>query len=457
MDLISVTCPVCQKPLQFPADKAGSKANCPECGSALTIPTPNRGIDDEDGGAYAVLDVIVERKALPTEKKKEKSVLDPSLRKKKKLQDADKWNLVRGGLTVMSMAAIAWGAIYALQMLVVLLGCYFGQSEMNSTRVRVLFDINTEEELDPPKQGVQNRSAFVLALLYGTENVKTYRTVQILLAILSIFPMVLFVIGYVAASKPPRRYGMRGQIKALMILALVNAFIVVFFRVVPLMTDKVKWGPLPYIVPELPLLNANEERFTPLHVTWMRNGYLEILTTIVFICIQWAEYVVAGAFIYTMGFTIKDEQTRDAGKSLVYVALGTAFLFIVYHLASLAGCSVLLIAVLRLVYIGVVVAQLGFISYYVSVLNQARTTLDKRMEGLTEEELEYKDDDDEDDDDDDDDDDDEEDSPARKPKPKPSRGGSAAKRRRQRDDDDDDDDDEDDRKKRKRKGQGRRR
>lgn len=430
MDSISLTCPTCQESLQFPPDKAGSKGHCSKCGSAVSIPTPNRGIDEEDGGAYGLVDVVVEKKALPIERKKDKSVLDPSLRKKKKLQDADKWNVVRGGLTVMSMAAAAWGLVYALQMGVVLLGCY-RETEYNPPRVRVLFNITKEDDLEPEAKRFFNRNRFVLSLLYGTDYLTYFRTAQILLALLSIFPVVLFIMGYIACSKPPRRFGMRGQIRALWILAIVNAVIVLLFRVLPL-SGIFAWGPLPYMIPELPMINANAERMTPLHVMWMRLPYLEEVLTMIFICCQFAEFALGGVFIYTMGFTIKDEEIRDAGVGLVHLSLGTALAFIVYHLFSLCGCSVVLINVLRIIYLFAVGGQFYLIYSYMSVLNQARATLDKRMEGMTEEELEFKDEDDEyedddDDDEDDEDEDDEEDEDRKK------------KRRRPRYDDDEDD------------------
>src|SRR5262245_44495471 len=39
---IEFQCPVCQKVLKTADDKAGVRANCPGCGEALTVPTPDR-------------------------------------------------------------------------------------------------------------------------------------------------------------------------------------------------------------------------------------------------------------------------------------------------------------------------------------------------------------------------------------------------------------------------------
>ena len=81
MDSISLNCPACKKSLQFPPDKAGSKEECEHCGARCPIPqAAPPGGDDEDGGTYGLMEVIVEKKEIPVETKpEEKKALDPSL------------------------------------------------------------------------------------------------------------------------------------------------------------------------------------------------------------------------------------------------------------------------------------------------------------------------------------------------------------------------------------------
>ena len=382
MDSISLSCPNCKEPLKFPAAQAGGKGDCVKCGARVAIPAAPAD-DEDEGGAYGILNVIEEKKVVPVEKKKEKKTIDPSLRRKKKIQDADKWNLVRGGLTIMSTAAAAWAIILGLQMVVVLIGCT-RESEYNPPRLQVLLGVKNEDDIEKVTEQ-PNRILFALSLIYGAESVRTFQVVQIILALASIFPVVLFLMGYFAASRPPKRFGMRGQVKAMMILAIVNVTILVLFRILP-MSQAIRYAPLPYLVPELPLLNANSERYMPIHVIWMYVPFMDVLLTIVFICCQFAECTMGGVFIYTIGYTIKDEETKNAGIGLIQLAMGAAFAYIVYHLASLCGCSEVLVSVLRVMYLGAVSATFGFILLYMKTLSRTKAILDDKMADMTAEE-----------------------------------------------------------------------
>jgi hypothetical protein len=275
--------------------------------------------------------------------------------------------------------------------------------------------------------------------------------------------------GYFACSRSPNRFGMHGQVKAMTILAFVNAGILLIFKTLPL-TTLMPYTPLPYFVPELATLTANVDRFTPIPIFWTQFAYFDYLLTFLFIGAKTAECTLGGIFIYTVGFTVKDEELRDAGASQAQLAMGAGFAFIVYHLFSLCGASNVLVDWLRFCYLMAVGFQFFFIIRYMLVINQARASLDKKMEDMTEDELQWKD---EDDPWDDDDDEDEEEEEYRKTKKKYSRkrdedngaidGAASKKGKRKRDDDedgergkrkrkrDDDDDEEDDGERGKRK------
>ncbi len=258
----------------------------------------------------------------------------------------------------MSTACVAWGVIYALQMAIVLYGCT-RPAEFNPARLKVLLGINKIDDIDPGVKLGLDRPRFALALLYGTEYLTAFRSVQALLTLVSIFPVVLFVLGYFACSRSPNRFGMHEQVKAMTILAFVNTGILFIFKFLPL-TPLMPYTPLSYFVPELATLSANEERMVPIPVFWTQLPFLDMFLTLVFTAAKFAEYTLGGIFIYTMGFTIKDEQLRDAGIGLVHLAMGTGFAFIVYHLFSLCGSSGMLIDVLRFVYLAAVARSVLF-------------------------------------------------------------------------------------------------
>ncbi len=125
----------------------------------------------------------------------------------------------------------------------------------------------------------------------------------------------------------------------------------------------------------------------------------------------------------------------DAGAYSVNFALGTAFVLVSYHLVTLAGTSDVLMSLLRIIYFGGVAAQLFFLYYYMTIINQTRAALNKLMADMTPEELELNDDDDEVRDESEYEDDDDEDAEEEE-----ERNRKKSKRRKRDDDDEDEDD-----------------
>ena len=92
MDSISLSCPNCKEPLKFPAAQAGGKGDCVKCGAQVAIPAAPAD-DEDEGGAYGILNVIEEKKVVPVEKKKEKKTIDPvcAARRRSRTRTSGTW------------------------------------------------------------------------------------------------------------------------------------------------------------------------------------------------------------------------------------------------------------------------------------------------------------------------------------------------------------------------------
>ena len=132
--------------------------------------------------------------------------------------------------------------------------------------------------------------------------------------------------------------------------------------------------------------------------------------------------------------------------------MGAAFAYIVYHLASLCGCSEVLVSVLRAHVSRRRLGHFGFILLYMKTLSRTKAILDDKMADMTAEELEYKEEDDvPDDEEEDEEDDDKKKKKKSKPEVDEDDEGEGDKKKKKRKRDDDDDEDEEARPKKRKK------
>ena len=479
MDSISLKCSECDQLMKFPASRAGKKARCTKCGAEFTIPSeeaapppspppPKKNDDDDDEGdgskTYDLVTPPEEKKKLAQEKKEAEKPKHVIEKKKKKLQNVKKWMIVQKGLALMFTGAGLWGIIFAVHVLILLLAST-QDKEYNVLRNVLYFDLgqgnpnNLDDDENPLKKPAMPDSGppanpettysgqFLLGLVAGQSLVVLTRTLLIVLTLATLGKIAIFVMSYLVLLASPPRFGAKGQAKALIFMALVNASIVVLFRLLPLLSGFLIITP--FYSPEIPMVAANAEREVPLHVFYCGWPALEMIATLLFVCSLATESVLAAIYLHTVGLSLKEEGLRESASSLVNNGLGAGFVLICYYLLSMTGTSDVLISLLQLTFLLGTGLQALFLVRFIMLLNKTRDVLKKRIEERDREADDKEDEDDEDDDydddddDDDDDDEDDDDEPVRKKKKKKSRA---------RDDDDDEPDDDDDRpRKRKRR------
>jgi hypothetical protein len=407
MEPISFRCSACQQPLKFPAERAGRKAKCTRCGAEQIVPEksasektepekpaspppppPPSGDDDEEEGGkhYAVVTdpTTEEKKKLPPGKKKKDKAKAAIKKRKKSLVDADQWGIVRHGLLLMSIGAGLWLTIFCLQGLFILIGSAEGP-EYNTLRTELI-----GEETTPPGAGTMgnlDKLRFSLGLIAGSNNLSLFRFMYIVLSFMTLVQMAFFLMGYFTCLVVPPRFGTRGQVITMICLGIFNLLAMIGFRLLPLL-GIVPYALIPYLVPEIPLIQANMERALPLHVFWSAAPFWEMLLTFTLLGCQYLEYNMGPVFIRSIGLSIKEEPVQDRAMGLLQLGFGAMFALLCYHIVSVCGTSDVIISVIRLNYLAWTGFLILFIVRYMLQLNATRQIIDKLVKGEIEEEEE---------------------------------------------------------------------
>jgi hypothetical protein len=258
---------------------------------------------------------------------------------------------------------------------------------------------------------VPDMPAFMLGLVTGMSYQGIGKVFYILAAVLALFQIVIVMAGCGVCLKIPDRYGSQGQLKALLAFGTLNFFIILIFKLLPAL-GVINYFLVPYTLPEVSLVDANIDRDPPIWVFWSGAPFWEMILTVILLCSFYAQPVLIGIFIWSIGMALREGPVIEKGQGAVILAFGIAFGLLSFHLLSMTGTSGVALGVLRVLY-GV---WTGFTILLLirlpAALQATRAILQKYLDGA-----EMKDEDDE-----------EEDKPRRKRK---------AKRARDEDDDDD--------------------
>jgi hypothetical protein len=424
MGLITFRCTSCKVGLKVGADKAGRKIKCSKCGTVLTIPaaepdddppppapqvTPASADDDDDKSAYSLIqspsnEAPAETEAKP--KKDDKKKPPPIKRKFKSLPDPDLWEKVKAGLQIMMIGGYLWaGSVLLMTIFIVL--CITGEAEEYGGVL-----VNAMGQENAPDLPV-----FMLDLVVGTGNHGTAKTLYILASVLIVFQFVLLLAGAGICLKVPDRFGMHGQLKALLGVSAVNLFVYLIFKLLPILGIS-GYLPVPFAMPEVSLVDANINRSLPLWVFWSPSPFWEMFLTMIFLFLFYAAPVLIGVFLWSIGMSLKEDPISRLGQGIVNLSLGIGFTLLAFQLLSMAGTSGVAIGLLRVVYGGWLGFTILLLFRLPMALQTTRAMLQKYLDGA-----ELKDDDDEEEDEEEED------------KPKPKR-----KAKRPRDEDDDSDD-----------------
>ena len=412
MDAITVRCNMCKHAMTFSADKAGKRAKCKKCDAINVIepakepekkkkkseddappadaiaeadpkPAPS-DLDAAEGsyGVYTDPELEKRKKELAKEmerdrKKKDKKVLPKVTRKVRAIADKESWAKVRFGLIFLLVGTILWGLAHILQGSYVLVGTA-EKSEFAELVVRNL-EVRGDEEF-PARGRVWDldRVNIYLGMISG-RNFLTYARVCLIVAsLLHVLQAACWGVGYLMFLPVPRRFGMFGQAICMVGLAVLNFLFMVGFKLLPALGVH-GYVLIPYVTPEICMVEYNAERIVPIHVMWMGAPFWESMLNMFVRLSMYMEPMFACIFIWSAGKAIKDETVTEGGRSLTRMIFGTAFVHLTFTLIAMCGASPVLVMVLRVIYVLWYFFVLLYVIQYILLLLKTFSVLGEKI------------------------------------------------------------------------------
>ena len=348
-------------------------------------PAPKDDEQDDIKSYGLIVEPQVPEQAGDESKPKKAQEKLPALKRKlKTLSDLDLWEKVRTGLQVIMVGVNIWAGALLFAVLIVVFGIINGPEYSEVLEIAMTVKVNTPagEVLAP------DMPAFMLGLVTGTSFQGIGKVFYILAAVLTLFQIIIMMAGYGIASSCPDRVGMPGQIKALLALGGLNFFVVLIFKLLPAL-GIMSYVMVPYAIPEVAMVDANIGRDPPIWVAWSNAPFWEMIVTVLFLCLYYAQPVLVGVFIWSIGITLRRDPVIAHGQAVVNLSFGIAFGLVAYQLLSMAGTSGVALGVLRILYVLCVGFTIILLIRLPMALQSARVILQKYLEGA-----EFKDEDD---------------------------------------------------------------
>jgi hypothetical protein len=359
MATITFRCSSCQQALKVGADKAGKKAKCTKCGTALTVPAadepapaappaPNKLDEDDDGPLTYALKDQEEKKPQEEEgeKKPGQNLEGPGRRiakKQAKIADGREWRKAAFGMQLIAGGLALWLGAFLLGKLPIVIGVMAGPEFAEPTDERLVTSTNTKD-LD------LNLPDFAYGVIAGNGAGTAMLWVARLSQLVYLFMYFLLMTGYVICLQVPDRYGTRFQVLVLLALAGANAFFGLIFKLLPLL-GLWEWTILPLVAPEVAMVTMNQERLESLLNFWSPVPALDIPIAVVVTFLFYLEPVMIAVFIRGCALSMKVNELEQTSHSLIQMGLGVAFINLSWLLCANCGTSVVLLGVLRVLYL----------------------------------------------------------------------------------------------------------
>jgi hypothetical protein len=392
---------MCKHAMKFSAEKAGKRAKCPKCDAIVLVeaeaetpkeaePAPDvaaapvvKAVDEEDDStaAYGVfadpeLEEIKRKRQEESEgrKKKERKKLPKMLRKMKAIPDAESWNKVRIGLLFTFIGVCIWIFTHLGQGSYVVLGKVEFPEYANTVAENLEVRGGDEDFPEPGHFWDVDEVNLYLGMIAGRD-VRGYARVMLTLAsVFYLLQALAWGIGSAISLSVPRRYGTLGQLITSMVLAFFNFFIMVFFKLLPVL-GVLSYVMIPFVTPELVILEYNMERSLPIHVLWSAAPFWENFLNLIFKFLFYLQPTLGCVFLWSVGMAIKNENIEQRAKGLTQMSLGTFFILFCFHMLSLCGSSPVLVNVLRVFYWVWFCFLFLFMLQYASVILKCRAVL----------------------------------------------------------------------------------
>src|SRR6266542_1841179 len=367
MEPITFRCTACNQVLKVSADKAGRQVKCNKCGAAVTVPAPEvaapkpaptpakaQADDEEEGGTYAIKDVIVKPPPEETKKRskdedeeededeydeddedaRQKLQLMPKIEgpgrqaaaRRRSLLEPEKWLKVRRGIFLVSCGIWTLLGALVLRQVPLIIGL-FQAPEYAALAMRYQDPSFAASVLGgrAAEDVALSRAEFLIALTTGSDSVQAGLWLARAAQFFVLVGGVVLLIGYFICLPVPQRFGTRGLVHSLIVLGSVNLIFGIVFKLLPYF-GVMDYVIIPVAVPEVGLVNANLGRMTPLNLFHSPLPFLDFALAPFILGAYYAEPILFCLFLRAVSLSMKDEVFEEQTKSLVRLGLGTGFI-----------------------------------------------------------------------------------------------------------------------------------
>jgi predicted Zn finger-like uncharacterized protein len=342
------TAPQSAPPASTPR-KAGHK---PALKPPPTLPTPaTAGMDDEIVGFSDYEDPAEARRKREEEEAKATKVKQKKAEVKVKIRnigDLDRWNLVNQGMLFVEIGAYCWGFAMLLHALALILGMLSGPDYTNIA-LEFLYS-NNRPLLQVGEREPVRLLNFMFAYIYGRDFWKACYYLVFAGQCLYYVQFGLWMTAYVMFLRGcPDRYGAKFQSVFLLSCGGFNALLHLFLVLLPL-CQAYEFVICPLIGPEMSMGTFGAHRRFPLHVQWSGSPVFDALTAITVFTSRYLEWIVLGAYIWTVGLNIREEEPEKKGLTVMNFSAGVLFVMLCFQMGSVSGTSPVLIGLLQVIY-----------------------------------------------------------------------------------------------------------
>src|SRR5262249_50945083 len=205
------------------------------------------------------------------EKKKAKTKEEPTVTrrklKKKKVQFAEAWMILRTPFQLFAIGFFILCGVWLLHVIVLLMA-FFAEPSYGVMVEDVLFKPkDSPADYEPGEYDALSRVPFAIGLLVGDSLRTVAQILYIVAQVLTLIQGGLWLTAYFMSLKLPNINGIRGQLITLITLGSINMLVGLVLKLLPL-CGVMDFVQLPLAVPDFALSYANQDRMMPLQLFW---------------------------------------------------------------------------------------------------------------------------------------------------------------------------------------------
>src|SRR5205823_5352827 len=131
-----------------------------------------------------------------------------------------------------------------------------------------------EHRADPQNPDYMTTGTFAVGIIMGKDLLDLGLWMFRISQVFMLLATLTFMVGYAIALPVPPRFGTKTLLIALLAVGGLNLIFQLVFKLLPL-TGTMDFTLWMFVAPEVPTMNSNLDRMTPLHVLWSKSPFWE--------------------------------------------------------------------------------------------------------------------------------------------------------------------------------------